>query len=71
MDFSEINEDLLVGTTPSTADYDLLRDLGVGLVINMRLERRPYPDNHNPPLDFLWLPTIDWAYTPIPISSPF
>jgi len=68
VDFSEINEDLLVGTTPSTADYDLLRDLGVGLVINMRLERRPYPDNHNPPLDFLWLPTIDWAYTPISIS---
>ena len=67
MNYSEINDDLLVGTTPNPADYDTLRNLGVGLVINMRLERRPYPDRHDPPLDFLWLPTIDYPLFPIPI----
>jgi protein-tyrosine phosphatase len=67
MDFSEINDDLLVGTTPSPSDYDILRKLGVGLVINMRLERKPFPDEHIPPLDFLWLPCIDYPLFPIPI----
>ncbi|MFN2216798.1 MAG: dual specificity protein phosphatase family protein [Anaerolineales bacterium] len=68
MDFSEINEDLIVGTTPSAADYDLLRRLGVGLVINMRLEQKPFPDEHDPPLEFLWFPAIDYPLFPIPIS---
>jgi protein-tyrosine phosphatase len=68
VDYSNITEELLVGTTPTVMDYDLLRSLGVGLVINMRFERRPYPDLHVPPLKFLWLPTIDWPLFPIPIS---
>ena len=67
MNYSEINDDLLVGTTPSAADYDTLCSLGVGLVINMRLERRPFPDRHDLPLEFLWLPTIDYPLFPIPI----
>ncbi|MFH2039639.1 MAG: dual specificity protein phosphatase [Chloroflexota bacterium] len=67
MDYSKITEELLIGTTPTVEDYDLLREMGVGLVINMRLERRPYPDLHVPPLKFLWLPTIDWPLFPIPI----
>lgn len=68
MNYSKITEELLVGTTPSVKDYDLLREMGVGLVINMRIERRPFPDLHASPLKFLWLPTIDWAPFPIPIS---
>lgn len=68
MNYSTITEELLVGTTPTVKDYDLLRALGVGLVINMRIERRPYPDPHDSPLNFLWLPTIDWPLFPIPIS---
>jgi len=67
VDYSKITEELLIGTTPTVEDYDLLREMGVGLVINMRLERRPYPDLHVPPLKFLWLPTIDWPLFPIPI----
>jgi protein tyrosine phosphatase (PTP) superfamily phosphohydrolase (DUF442 family) len=66
--YSVINDELVVGTTPRATDYDLLRTLGVGLVINMRFERRPYPDLHDPPLKFLWLPTIDWPLFPIPIG---
>lgn len=65
-DISRITDDLFIGTTPAKEDYELLRREGIGLVINMRLERRPYPDMHPAPLQFLWLPTIDWPLFPIP-----
>jgi len=67
MDFSPITPDLFIGTTPAVDDYPRLRDLGVRLVINMRIERRPRLDPHNPPLSLLWLPTIDYPLFPIPI----
>lgn len=69
MDFSEISPDLLIGTTPSAADYDRLRDFGVRLVINMRLTRPPFHDPHEPPLDFLWLPSVDTMFLPIPVFT--
>ena len=69
MDISKINENLYVGTTPATEDYDLLRDRGVTLVINMRFESRPRPDNHNPPMARLWLPTFDSPLIPIPLRA--
>ena len=59
MNFSRITDNLFIGDTPSLADYDQLRDLGVRLVINMRIEKRPAPDPHRLPLKFLWLPTVD------------
>lgn len=68
MNYSKITDELLVGTTPAVKDYDLLREMGVGLVINMRIEKRPYPDLNASPLKFLWLPTIDWPLFPIPIA---
>jgi protein tyrosine phosphatase (PTP) superfamily phosphohydrolase (DUF442 family) len=39
MDFSAITDDLFIGTTPSVSDYDHLRELGVRLAINMRVEK--------------------------------
>jgi protein tyrosine phosphatase (PTP) superfamily phosphohydrolase (DUF442 family) len=69
MDFSRITDDLFIGTTPTVRDYDALRELGVRLVINMRFERRPRPDRHNPPLSFLWLRTFDTPLLPIPIRA--
>ncbi len=69
MDFSEISRDLLIGTTPNTANYNRLRDLGVRLVINMRFTRPPYPDPHQPPLNFLWLPSADTMFFPIPVFT--
>ncbi len=71
MDFSTITDDLFIGTTPSVSDYDYLRELGVQLVINMRIEHRPRPDPHNPPLSLLWLPTFDSPFFPIPIRKLF
>ena len=40
MNFSQITDDLFIGTTPRRKDYDVLRGLGVRLVINMRLHAR-------------------------------
>lgn len=71
MDFSAITDDLFIGTTPSVSDYDHLRELGVQLVINMRIEHRPRPDPHDPPLSFLWLPTFDSPFFPIPMRKLF
>jgi protein tyrosine phosphatase (PTP) superfamily phosphohydrolase (DUF442 family) len=69
MDFSRISDDLFIGTTPAVSDYDRLRQLGVRLVINMRWEHRLRPDPQQPPLDFLWLRTIDSPFFPIPIRA--
>lgn len=69
MDYSSITADLLIGTTPQVGDYNILRELGVQLVINMRIEQRPIPDPHNPPLSLLWLPTFDSPFFPIPIKK--
>jgi protein-tyrosine phosphatase len=59
MDFSQITNDLFIGTTPLAQDYDRLRELGVRLVINLRFARGPYPDTHPQSLKFLWLRSID------------
>ena len=69
MDFSKITDDLFIGTTPRTRDYQSLRDLGVRLVINMRWEHRLRPDPHPEPLSLLWLRTIDSPFFPIPIRA--
>jgi protein tyrosine phosphatase (PTP) superfamily phosphohydrolase (DUF442 family) len=71
MNFSQITDCLFVGDTPSLADYELLRELGVRLVINMRLEKRPISDPHKPPLKFLWLPTVDSPVLVIPVRFLF
>ena len=67
MDFSKITDNLFIGVTPHRDDYDFLRDLGVRLVINMRIEKRSTRDLHHPPLHFLWLPTVDSPGLVIPI----
>lgn len=69
MDFSQITDTLFLGTTPEPDDYNLLRALGVGLVINMRAEQPPHPDRYDPPLPILWLKTYDLALLPIPIHA--
>ena len=67
MDFSQITDDLFIGTTPSLKDYQRLHELGVKLVINMRWEYRLRYDTNSDPLKILWLRTIDSPFFPIPI----
>ena len=67
MDFSQITDQLYIGRTPEVEDYAALRDLDIRLVINMRFERRPARDRHNPALPALWLPTFDSPLVRIPV----
>jgi len=67
--FSNITDDLFIGTTPLASDYDGLRELGIQLIINMRFTRGPYPDSHHTPIRLLWLRTIDSPFIPIPVSK--
>src|ERR687897_1734142 len=67
--FSNITDDLFIGTTPLASDYNGLRELGVRLIINMRLTRSPFPDTHHTPIQLLWLRTIDSPFFPLPVSK--
>ncbi len=69
MNYSQIADDLYLGTTPSRADYELLRRLGIRLVINMRFWRGRAPGQGNPPLAYLRLRTFDSPLLPIPIEA--
>src|SRR5215510_7945687 len=67
--FSNITDDLFIGTTPLVSDYDGLRELGIRLIINMRFTSGPRPDPHSTPIQLLWLRTIDSPFFPIPIPK--
>jgi protein tyrosine phosphatase (PTP) superfamily phosphohydrolase (DUF442 family) len=69
MNSSRITDNLYIGTMPNAKDYDLLRELGVSLVINMRFGFPPKRDPHSPPLRSIWLPVIDSPIFPIPIRA--
>ena len=69
MDCSPITDTLYLGTTPESEDYNRLRDLGITLVINMRIEQRPHPDQHNEPMRVIHYRTIDHPFLPIPMKK--
>lgn len=53
---------------PSAADYDPLHNLGVRLVLNMRFARRLPVGLLHPPMEVLWLRTLDNPIFPIPLK---
>jgi dual specificity MAP kinase phosphatase len=69
MDYSQITDNILVGTTPRDQDYEELHELGVRLVINMRFWRGHPPAGGNPPLEYLRLRTFDSPLLPIPTKA--
>jgi hypothetical protein len=69
MNLSKITDNLYIGTTPKTKDYDLLCSLGIELVINMRFGFPPVRELFLPPLKSLWLPVIDSPLFPIPVKA--
>ena len=69
MNFSQITDDLFIGTTPRRKDYETLRDLGVRLVINMRFTRGPKPHFRDLHIQYLWLRTFDNPLIPIPLRA--
>src|SRR5512133_2102828 len=69
MNLSSITDSLLVGTSPGRGDFDTLRGLGVGLVINMRWMPGPRPPAGDPPLRYVWYRTFDNPLLPIPLRA--
>jgi len=69
MNFSQITDQLFIGSQPSLTDYDRLRELGIRLIINMRFSRGPEPDSHHQPISTLWLRSIDSPLFPISIRK--
>ena len=69
MDISQITDDLYVGGQPSAHDVARLNEMGVRLVIAMRALRRPAEAFAEPPLQVLWLRTLDSPLTPIPTRT--
>jgi len=69
MNFSQITDDLFVGSMPRLKDYDTLRDLGVRLIINMRFSLGPKLDSHHMPIQTMWLRSIDSPLFPISIRK--
>ena len=68
MDYSKITDNLYIGRTPKTKDYALLHELGVRLVINMRIGAPPKRDPVSPSIRSIWLPWIDSPLFPLPIA---
>jgi protein tyrosine phosphatase (PTP) superfamily phosphohydrolase (DUF442 family) len=69
MNFSPITENLIVGTSPKRQDFDLLRELGVTLVINMRWMPGPRPPADDPALRYIRFRTFDNPLLPIPLRA--
>lgn len=69
MNFSSITESLIVGTSPKQRDFDLLRELGVTLVINMCWMPGPRPPKDDPALRYVWFRTFDNPLLPIPLRA--
>lgn len=69
MNYSRITNQLYIGTTPKGDDYGTLHELGVSLVINVRIGTPPRRDPLLPPITNVWLPVIDSPLIPIPIRA--
>ena len=69
MNYSPITENLIVGTSPARRDFDLLRELGVTLVINMRWMPGPKPPADDPALRYIRFRTFDNPFLPIPLRA--
>ena len=69
MNFSQITDDLFIGSMPLAHHYDQLRELGVRLIINMRFSLAPQPDPHEVPIRTLWLRSMDSPFFPISIPK--
>ncbi len=68
MNYSQITEDLFLGTTPSQIDYQALHGLGVQLVINMRFTHGRPPGGKSS-MKYLRLRTFDSPLLPIPLRA--
>jgi protein tyrosine phosphatase (PTP) superfamily phosphohydrolase (DUF442 family) len=69
MDISRVTDFLYVGTTPAQEDFQRLHELGVRLVINMRLLLGRAPLRALPSMRYVRLRTFDNPLLPIPSAA--
>lgn len=69
MDISRITDSLYVGTTPGREDFERLHELGVRLVINMRLLLGQPPSGSLPSMRYMRLRSFDNPLLPIPSAA--
>lgn len=69
MNYSKITDNLFIGNSPASGDYDHLRDIGVRLVINMRFMRGPAPDLHPAPMPVLWVRSLHGVFSALSMPS--
>ncbi len=67
MDISQITDYLYVGSQPQDRDYDIFKDMGIGLVINMRFAHPFLRQSFSMPIDSVRLRTFDNPLIPIPV----
>lgn len=65
LDYSIINHNLLVGKTPRSLDYELLKDMGITLLINMRIEWPSKYITRQKLIKEVWASSIDSKYYPL------
>ena len=65
LDYSVVTNTLIVGKTPFGGDYNLLKEMGVGLAINMRVEWPTLVFARQKIIPEIWVPTIDSKYYPL------
>jgi len=64
LDFSRITDNLFVGRTPYGKDYEVLKGLGVNLVINMRAEWPSGFISRQRLVQEVWVPSVDNRFVP-------
>ena len=69
MNYSPITENLFIGSAPGRHDFDILRDLGITMVINMRWSPGPRPPKNDPLLRYIQFRTFDNPLLPIPLRA--
>ncbi len=69
MNYSSITDNLFIGTSPRRQDFDVLRDLGITMVINMRWMPGPRPAADDSALQYVWFRTFDNPFLPIPLRA--
>ena len=67
-DISKITDYLFISSWPEGEHYEEILDLNIRLILSMHW-RRPSDDLNQSPLQLLWLPTIDFPLTPMPITT--
>ncbi len=67
-DISQITDYLYISSWPEGEHFDEIVSSGIQLILSMHWWK-PSRDLDQPPLRLLWLPTVDFPLTPMPLNT--